>query len=880
MSADESVEIPIRLKQDVDTEAAKAAAGLKGLAAGFDKAGAAGDKLASVKMPSIVKDGARLKMLAKEADAAAASLLKMGQAKESAERAGAAAAARAAKADEAERKQKLAISLAVQAMADKTAAKEAAAAAVAAKARGAREASAMAAGMAALNGSSKGADAATAAVVKREAAAAAEGVAALQKASKEADAIRAHDAAAADKARGAREAAAMALGMSSLNNSTKDANTDRANATKREAEAMAAGLDALKNASKEADAIRVADEASAAAHAAKLAKIDEAAYQKAVAREARQDKAKAKLAESAYEKAVAAANKTPDALKAKGADPKISGFQKLLQFTERAFGTKAAGGVVQGGKALASVGDAWGKLGPIGQTLIKGGASIAFGAAALAAASAVLLVAGAMKGAIAIGKLSLEQSELKKSAVASLDRLTKGAGGETYAVAIKLAADLNLDRDDTVARVKALLQAGVSKEQIPLAIKAIADVSADVGDEKGNSLKDKISEISRRGKFDQGAVDSMAEAGVKAADVMDALKKKGESTTAVMARLKTNQVSAAEGIKAVIAAAEKGSGGAAAKAGESIGGLLNAIKIKVLDLFADVDTGPLKEVLKTVKELFEGEKGAKLKTEITGLGNAIFGVFKSLNTPEGKKALSEAFDKAAEAASNAAVVVSAFDRGITALGNNGGFAALGVAVDLLLGPLKTAADLVKVINAVTGGSATGSASSALVAAPANDNASAVASATAAGGDIAGGMAAGVTAGGPEIAAAVTAAAQDAVNAAKVALGIHSPSKVFAGLGRYSALGLAQGMNDNAGTVASAGASMAGASVGGAASGLAGGAGASSGGNVYHFSPAISLPPGSTAETKAAAEAGVRAAYPEWLEMQRRFERDRGERGAA
>lgn len=763
MSADESVEIPIHLRQNVDTEAAKAAAGLKGLAAGFGAASDAGTKLAAVKMPAIVKDGAALKMLGREAAEAAAQLSKMAAAKESAERAGAAAFAKSEKAAESERKQKLAIGLAVKASNDKIAASEAK--------------------------------------------------------------VRAES----DKSRGGREAAA-----------------------------MSAGLAALKAASKEADAIRAHEDAA----------------------DARRAKAKAKIADAAYEKAVAAANKMPASMQPKAAAPVVSSFQKLLGEVESVFGKKAAGATAGAAQGLAKIGENYEKMGPIGQSLIKGGGAIAIGAAALAAASAGLLIAGAIK----IGQVALEQSELKKATVAAFDRLSNGAGAESYKIALKLSADLNLDEGDAVAQVKGLLQAKVDKSVIPLVVTAAADIKIAKGDEAANALTKGIEKISNKGKFGTEAIDSLAEAGVNAADVYAALAKKGESVASVMARVKTNQVGAAEGIRAVLAAVEKTSGGLAKASGQSLAGLGASIQKSFLHLFDDVDTGPLKETLATVKALFDGEKGTKLKASVTELGNAIFGIFKGLNTPEGKKALSDGFDKAAEAASNAAVVMRALDRGVTALGSNGGFQVLAAAADALLAPLQQAAAIIKVISVLSGGDekSTGGTTSPAVTSS-FDTSAAAASANGAGGDIAGGLASGVTAGGPEIAAAVTQAANDAVRAAKVALGIASPSKVFAGIGRYGALGLAKGMNDNAGVVADAGASMASASVGGAAGAMGSAAGSSGGGGSAPVQINITINPaaGSTAaQVGAMSAAATDAAHAAWLQSERRATRDRGERSAA
>jgi hypothetical protein len=464
----------------------------------------------------------------------------------------------------------------------------------------------------------------------------------------------------------------------------------------------------------------------------------------------------------------------------------------------------------------------------------KNGESVREGARKGAAALAGLFVSGLIvtaKVGLKIAEMAIEQTTFRETSQRALDRLTKGQGAATYDIAVNAAVHLGMDKETTVAQTKALLQAGISKETIPIALKAIADVSVDLGDEKGNALKEQLGKIARKSKFDAASVDGLAEAGVKAADVFEALKKKGESTTQVMARLKTNQVSAAEGIKAVLAAVEKTSGGAA-DATKTIPGLLNAIGIRFAGLFDKIDTGPLKDVLKTVLELFEGTKGDALKKELTGLGDALFGLLKPLTTAEGKKALGEGFDKAAAAAHDLAIIVSALGRGLDMVGKSGGFDLLLKTVEVLLGPLQTAADLIKVINGGASGlggdtiaaAAPPVASSFDISAAANDNDAA---------DVGGNMAKGVAKGVDDNAGAIGDSMVSAVNAAvqraEAALGIASPAKRLVTTGKWSALGMAKGWNDNAGAVADAasGTAQMAASAAGGASGA--GATASGGG---------------------------------------------------
>jgi hypothetical protein len=496
--------------------------------------------------------------------------------------------------------------------------------------------------------------------------------------------------------------------------------------------------------------------------------------------------------------------------------------------------------------------------------------AIAVAKMALAAATVAAVIA------VKVASVIIDETSFREASTRALDRLTKGSGSATYDMAVNAAVKFGLDKATTVAQTKALLQAGIEKETIPLALKAIADVSVDLGEEKGNGLKEQLGKIARKNKFDTASVDGLAEAGVKAADVFEALKKKGESTTAVMARLKTNQVTAAEGIKAVLAAVEKSSGGAA-DATKSIPGLLNAISIRFMGLFDKIDTGPLKDVLKTVLELFEGAKGDALKKEATDLGNALFNLLRPLSTAEGKKAIADTFDKAAKTAHDLAIVVGALERGIDAVGKGGGFTVLASALEELLRPLQTAADLITLINGgdTKGGKTPASPVAATFdVAAANDNGAA---------DVGANMALGVSKGidnnATSIGDSMVGAVDAAVKRAEALLGIASPAKRLVQTGKWSALGMAKGWNDNASAVADAAsgtATMAAASAGGAAAmGGAGGNGGTSGAGPS-FSVTLVMQGGKGAE--ADAQAAMSIIEPEMRQMWRRFQRDMAEQG--
>ena len=548
------------------------------------------------------------------------------------------------------------------------------------------------------------------------------------------------------------------------------------------------------------------------------------------------------------------------------------GFQQLVQEAGRIFGPGGADAVMGAGKFLSEAGPG---LAVAGGAIAAGGAVILAAAAALGAVAVKLLIAGA--------QIAIAESTFKQGAVGAFDRKTGGKGEAQYQQTLGLAAKLGLTKEDAVEQTKVLLQAQVSREQIPLAITAIADISVD-DPSKGAALKEKIAQFGRGKKVDEGAIRGLAEAGVNVNDVFDALKKKGESTDQVIARLKTNGVSAAEAIKATISAVEKGSGGAAAKAAESIPGLINRLKIGFGSLFDSVDLAPIKDALTSVASVLEGPVGAEFKTSLTGLFGQLFHtLFDPFKGPEGQKKLEALFKTISSAATETTAALKALAPLVqvlvdvsTAIGGSGKDATQGSPVLAFLKALvqgfvgltsaqpQLVLDSVRTLLDMAGQLAGIDASGA---------------AQGIGTGIVDGIISGITSGAAGVVQSITSLATTAITAAKTAFDQHSPSKVFESIGHNNALGLVGGHEKGGAAVAVSGANLAGGAIGAANSnGLAGGG--AGGGMVIHFAPQIVLPAGSSAEVRAAAQAGVEASYPMFEANMRRWMRNRGEAAAA
>ncbi len=567
-----------------------------------------------------------------------------------------------------------------------------------------------------------------------------------------------------------------------------------------------------------------------------------------------------------------------------GADgPKASGFQSILQSVGRVFGPGAASGLMAGAVKVSEAAERLEPIMPalkVGAGLLSKGAGLLGSGVSMLGGVAAALLAAAVAAGGAVAKLAIAETQFKEGAVSSLDRVTKGHGSAAFALSLNLAKDLNIDREEAVKRVTSLLQLGFTKKQIPVVVEALADFGKVKGDEKANSLREKLEKIASQGKVTADSITGMAEAGVDVNGVIDRLKKNGESTAHVMARLKTEQVSAADAIAAITSEVESKVGGVARKSGQSIDGLVNAIKISFLDLFSDIDTGPLKGLLKNVKELLGGESGTKLKAGITDVGNALFALLKPFEGEEGKAKLSKLFDQGAAAAHDFAGAIRTIAPALELLGNGGALGGINAMIDtfnLFFPQVKQLLDMLRVVNAVTG---TGPADDrSLMPSTGNNTAPAVANAAAAGADIDNGFAKGILDNASVVSDAVNTVLGGGIAAGNDKLQRHSPSKVFAGMGRDSAFGYALGMNDNADKAADAATGLASSAIGGA--GGAGGAAASSGAGSLVINVNVTAGAGATqAEARAVGDAVGTAAHAAWERSMRRSQRDQRERSAA
>lgn len=614
-------------------------------------------------------------------------------------------------------------------------------------------------------------------------------------------------------------------------------------------------------------------------------------------------RANAKAIADAYEKAIAGAraaakkaskdispqtnfsNQTPTALQ--GSAKSASGFQGLVGITNKLFGANAAGALTRGAASLSDATDKLGKYAPLlqagGKALAVGAAGAAAAAAAIAAA-AVALAFGAAKLLHAGLELGIQQSAKKASAIGVLGKLDKGGAGsgtQDYHLALKVAAELGMDDvGPVVEQFKHLLQAGFTRKEIPLFIKAAADLGMVKGEEKGKAFLEQLTKLANKGgKANEESLNAMAEAGVSADAVLAKLAKKGESLQQVRARLKAGSIDAKTFSKAAAEAVEQQMGGIA---GKGLFAAIGRLKLQLTSMFDGFDLKPIEEALGNVSKVLSGPGGKELKTGITKLFNALIKAFVDpFRGEEGQQRLTrivKGVTKLAEVATDViGVVAPLIARGID------GFSRL-IMMDTegspLLKGLKGFKDTVVGLLTFDPAQITAGFLSMLEVLGVNVQGGAAG----VGGRIIEGLISGIASGASGAFGAIVNVVKGMIDAAKGASETHSPSKAFERISLGHMQGLAKGANDNSGMAATATANAVGQSVGAgagaAAGGAGGGAGGGGGGGVTIIVQVTAGPGVGDAQARAAGDAAGEAAYQAWMRNQRRFSRDSREGRAA
>lgn len=534
-----------------------------------------------------------------------------------------------------------------------------------------------------------------------------------------------------------------------------------------------------------------------------------------------------------------------------------------------------------------------------GKTSMTLGAEAIKGAVRYLGEKGVEFVSGAVswaaQTAAAALKFGVEQSAAADKQEEILDKLTGGQGELAYRMSLSLGGETGQTPATALERLKGLIGAKFSQEEIPLIFKAAADLGEVKGQEKGKGFLEQLEKAQAKGKANEESLNGLAEAGVNAEAVLEQLAQKGEALDSVRTRLKLGQIAAKDFTLAAAGAVAKDFGGLA---GKGLDATINRMKIAGADLFR-FDTGPLDELGGKINAALGGETGAELKKQLSAAGSEVIKLVGNITAADIKSVFSAAGSAATTLASgiktaaDAAMALWNFAKRVSGSGSHteGGSSgdAEGDAIEQEIAAgnrrafireqeiekakahadkMKAAADAASPVaggagpaDAAAGGAATGAALAAGLKKGIDDNAN-------------------------KPAAAAAAMVAGAIKAGDEAAQIKSPSRVEHRRGGYIAEGLAGGIDDSADKPERSAADMmrrvtrAGGE-GGASPGLPGSSASGAQGNssgppvVIHV--AVQTSPGmTTGHATAIGDAAGAAAYLAWQAHKRRDARDQQE----
>lgn len=446
--------------------------------------------------------------------------------------------------------------------------------------------------------------------------------------------------------------------------------------------------------------------------------------------------------------------------------------------------------------------------GPLAGFVQKFDALVGLGGAGVLGAMAVGFATLAVAIGIAYGSLTLfglGAAGAAREARILGEALTGSAalGSEFTAIVNQLARQVPLAKDKIAAMAQSLSLLRLGRRDLQAGLTAIAITTSALGDSAGQAVQAIVTASAAARRFSLGTRDiygeltGLAGTGLKKADVLGALAKQlNMSVPAVEQALLAGRITLAQGMKALEAAAQARFGKTIAaqmlsfdiqvqKAKESLAGMFSGIDIdpalKGLKEFLSVlDTSTVTgRALKTVLTL--GLQGtadalgglAKLgKPVFQGMIIAALQVYLALR-PIGRAIADVTGWFGKLGAGSAAIWVGKVAVYALAIG----FGILALAAGAIVGVVYLVIAAVMALVAAVGGAWDWLTSSGATVATA----------------LIDGLVAGITSGAASVIASVTALASSAAAAMKAALGIASPSKLFASYGRFTAEGFAGGV---------------------------------------------------------------------------------------
>lgn len=557
-------------------------------------------------------------------------------------------------------------------------------------------------------------------------------------------------------------------------------------------------LERLQGAAAKASAARVAAEDKVAAAAAKLRNAGEGEGGKVDLRQV-----------AAARQGLAAAQQGADAARARaaGADDAVAAQEREIQKIAAARGqldhyALAAAHAEDANKAQArSVEMVTGGM----EAMAKAGAVVV----AVLAAAAAAVIAFAFQAASAARNLGILGLALTRTE----------AGGQEFADIVRqLAREVPLAKDQIASLAAELSRSRLAGRDLQAGLTVVAIVTSALGDSAGGTIKSLIESSAAMRRFSLGARDAFGEfqalagTGLRAADVLAALAKEmNTSVPAVEAALRAGRVTVSQGVRALEAAARGRFGKVIELQMLDATNQLQKAREAAADLFADVD---LEGALRGLREVLS------VLDQSTTTGRT----FKALVVP--------AFQALANAAERAGPILKKMFQGallaalllyiklkpvidvirdlgkkvdldwlkVAAYAGAIAFAALalaagvaGVAMLIALAPLIIVAALVVagIYLIVKAFDAVKNTIARVTGAIASLDWSSLGSA------LIDGLISGITSRAGALIDSVRGLATQASTSFKQAMGIASPSKVFAAHGRQLPAGAAVGVDDNA-----------------------------------------------------------------------------------
>ena len=474
------------------------------------------------------------------------------------------------------------------------------------------------------------------------------------------------------------------------------------------------------------------------------------------------------------------------------------------------------------------------------------------GGLAIGAVGALAGIVEAFGGmGLAAARGVIEIAAFRESSLAALETVmgSSDAAGRSFRNAMVMANQTPADTADVVANFQRFAVAGFAEREIAPLVAATADIGAAFGTTASDSFALVTSQMRAAGKMDRGDLRQLLNAGVNTGEVLDSIARQmniqgaTEQTrrAAVLDAISKRRVTGEVGIQAALDATrnrlDRGGnlGTFARRQSETLVGALSNAKNAVFNMIAGMDFANIPGVqtfkntlLAITAALADGTPAAAmLRGAIAGAANSLGGLFGRIFTVQNAMGALQLAGRAVGAigrfATAAWPVVRAF---VSAIGP--GFMAGIAPLRAMLGSLMSggppsartlalitgaARGLGSAIGFVVGMTATFVAGLGLVVAGigafwgtvgglvAAGITSIRAMFTPVGTGIVDGIIAGITGGVGRMGESIRGLGASAVQSARAALGIHSPSRVFAdAIGRQIPAGIELGISQGSGGV--------------------------------------------------------------------------------